>query len=297
MPNIQTKYQLNPVRVHSVGLAPYPYTINSSSAIGIEVEVENVSGVNLPRNTVWAVVTDGSLRNNGMEFVSAPIAASEAPAAIHQLMVDTLNAQCHFSQRTSVHIHLNVQDMEAHQVVDLVMLYSLFEKLLYKFTGRGRIKNIYCVPITETSLLTGFQETGIEGRWYKYTGLNLIPIFGEPRGEGRGFGTIEFRHMHGTPSVDKLCMWIDMITSMKEYVMKSTTKELRNFFASMDEDYPYEKLLVDVFGKNASALKYEGFDEIKSCYMAVKSALTSNKTLERVMARASSDAPFYQFKG
>lgn len=297
MPNIQEKYSLNPVApVRVTGLQPYPFVIPSTSLIGIEVEVENTSGEQLPRNTVWHVESDGSLRNSGMEFISAPIMASEAPMALSQLLGDVLRQTCHFSPRTSVHIHLNVQDMEVAQAQDMVMLYAVFEKLFYRFAGRGRIRNIFCVPITETNLLTGMNEQTLGRAWSKYTGLNLVPVRGD--GDGRGaYGTIEFRQMHGTFSVDKLCMWIDLITTLKEYVLKSSTKEIRTMVAHMDSDFDFYSLLTTIFGDKAAWLKYEGYEDVRVGHLAAKTAMIVAKTRTTLRASISSDTPYYKFKG
>lgn len=301
MTTVAEKYRLNPPLEGQVTGLRSNHNIPSNQLIGIEVEVENVIGTQLPRNTVWHAVADGSLRNDGMEFVSLPIKASSAPAALEQLLSDVLNQACHFSPRTSVHVHLNVQDMEVSQAIDLVMLYAVFEKLFYKFAGRGRIRNIYCVPITETKLLTRLVEKGLGEEWSKYTGLNLTPI----RGTGRGsddrregaYGTVEFRQMHGTFSVEKLCQWIDLITSLKEYILKSSTKDFRAMMHSMDDSFDFNKLLNEVFGEKAQWLKYDGFGDVRHTYMAAKSAMLSSRTITRIMGSSSSDSLFLKFKG
>src|SRR5215213_1967548 len=156
MTTILEKFGINPVQIVVPKGLDYvgSVSIRSEHAIGIEVEVENVVDVaRIPKGSVWTSKTDGSLRNAGMEFITMPIPASYAPAVLNQLMTQVLNQHCSFSPRTSVHVHLNVQDLELHQALDYVLLYSIFEKLFYKFAGRGRIRNIFCVPITETDLL------------------------------------------------------------------------------------------------------------------------------------------------
>lgn len=296
MPNLQEKYKLTPVEPRRVvGVEAYPFTIPSDHLVGIEVEVENVATNDLPRGTVWRVESDGSLRNNGMEFVSAPIRASEAPMALAQLLRDVLREACHFSPRTSVHVHLNVQDMEQSQLYDLVMLYAVYEKLFYRFAGRGRIRNIFCVPITDTKLMASMAECSAGTGWSKYTGLNLVPIRGD--GDRGGYGTIEFRQMHGTFSIDKLCCWIDLITTLKEFVLKSSTKDIRQMILTMDREFDYHGLLQRIFGEKAAWLKYTGFEDVQETYLVAKSALCSSKVRGNLSATVSSDSPFYKFKG
>ncbi len=297
MTTIQEKFKIATVQVFTPkGLDDHPFPIKSSQIVGIEVEVENVlHDLNIPKGSPWVHTTDNSLRNSGAEFVSKPILASVAPAAISQLLTKILVQDCHFSPRTSVHVHLNAQDMELHQVVDLVLIYAIFEKLLYRFAGRGRVRNIFCVPITETSLCGNLLDNTF--RWEKYTGLNLNPLH-QPSAETRtAYGTIEFRHMHGTFSVDKLCIWIDLITSLKDFIMKSSTKEIRTMIVNMDDSFDFEALAREVFGSNASVLKFCGLDEIKDCYLVAKQAIFGSRNTQKLQALGHNESRFYTFKG
>lgn len=297
--NILEKYRLRAVEVFSPkGLPPHTFQINSSEVVGIEVEVENVlHSYDVPRGSPWTVTADNSLRNNGMEFVSRPIAARDAPAALNQLLTQILVQECHFSPRTSVHIHLNAQNMEPHQVINLVLIYAVFERLLYKFAGHGRFRNIFCVPLTETNLLTRLAEQGLDTPWSKYTGLNLLPLRTQSNEDRSAYGTIEFRQMHGTFSVEKLCLWIDMITSLKEYIMKSDTKGIRAMIFSMDDNFNFDGLLHEIFGTKADILKLCSTNEVKNGYLCAKLSLASVKNTRVFYERGTKESPFYKFKG
>lgn len=262
------------------------YEIESKEKIGIEVEVENIRAVN-HLNKVWQSKNDGSLRNNGIEFVSRPIYACDAPAVLHDLMVESLGADYCFSPRTSVHIHLDMQEQEGEDAINLLMLYTMFERLFYKFVGRGRIKNIYCVPLTETQLI---QNTVVQGlrpdRWSKYTGLNLKTL--------ESYGTIEFRHMHGTPDVRKLCVWIDLITKLKGYALKKGTKELRQMVSAIDDDFDFRALLTEIFGSTADFLKYDSFEDVRVSYPIAKQLLARPvNTLSGFINNYSAKSPYY----
>lgn len=259
--------------------------IDSKELIGIEVEVENVATRDA-LNAVWMVKEDGSLRNSGSEFVTHPIEAHYAPAALQHLMKEALDPQCHFSPRTSVHIHLNVQDMDTSQVIDLVLLYSVYEKILYRFAGRGRIKNIYCVPIVETALMRWFLERGMNDQWSKYTGLNLCTL--------RNFGTLEFRHMHGTFDVEKLSNWIGMITSLKEYVKSSTSKEIRQMVQSMDDSFDFKGLLHKIFGQYAELLKYRDVSDVHNNYLAAKLSFARLVVFNKLRSQLVNESPFFK---
>lgn len=262
--------------------------VSSGELIGIEVEVENFANPNGSLNKVWTMIEDGSLRNNGVEFVSKPIPANYAPACLQYLMHSYLSSDVCFSPRTSVHIHLNVQDLTLPQVQDILMLYTVYEKLFFKFTGRGRARNVYCVPLSDCDLVGGMIEKGYDRvrTWSKYTSLNVLPM--------QEYGTIEFRHMHGTNDVAKLSTWINLICKLKEYVKANPTKHIRSLIAEMNDDFDFARLLYEIFGDYAGSLKYEGPQELS--YLQAKQAMASQQTLRTFMVGASRSSTFFKFK-
>jgi hypothetical protein len=280
MANIRELFGLDTTHGHEpTGLTEVALGVKiaSKDLIGIEVEVENVKPTAAKLNRAWALKNDGSLRNDGYEFVTQPIEAHYAPPALHHLLKEYLSTECCFSPRTSVHVHLNMKDFDTEQVIDFLVVYSVFERLLYRFAGRGRIKNIYCVPVTETHLLRYFVSTGVRGIanfWSKYTGLNLLPL--------RELGTVEFRHMHGTFDVEKLSLWIGMITSLKEYIRKTPTKEIRATLFQMNDTYDFESFMRTVFGEYAQHLKLK------------KSICIKNTNLMKIAANMAADSPFFK---
>lgn len=292
--NIQAKYGLKSPLPHKVvGLAAVvcAHQVDSSELVGIEVEVENaqISAEAGGLNKVWMVKGDGSLRNAGFEFVSKPIPASQAPQALEYLMTHRLDQGCCFSPRTSVHVHLNMQDFTSAQVLDYMLIYVVFERLFYKFVGKGRMKNIYCVPLADTDLLSALVEYGEQrGRgWSKYTGLNTLPL--------SNFGTLEWRHMHGTFDVKKLSVWVNIITKIKEYVKVTPTAAIRAEIAAMNDGYDFERLLYSVFGDHANDLRYESVLELN--YLQAKQAIASVKTLSKIRSAVTKTGAYFKVRG
>ncbi|MGL6130033.1 MAG: hypothetical protein ACRCZ9_00275, partial [Fusobacteriaceae bacterium] len=64
---------------HELGRAfePHPQ-VQGTIGCGVEIELENLSNVSQLNSEFWVVTTDGSLRNNGREFVfNGPRGGSE----------------------------------------------------------------------------------------------------------------------------------------------------------------------------------------------------------------------------
>lgn len=275
----------DPTKVYKGREAIEPCT--SKLGVGIEVEVENHALKLSPNDYVWRGVADGSLRNAGIEYITKPIPASFASIALQELLGDCLNEkECCFSPRTSIHIHINMQDVETEIVQDIILLYSVFEKLFFRFTGRGRVKNIYCVPLTDTSCLDGLATLELNdarSKWSKYAALNLLPI--------AEYGTLEFRHMHGTFDIKKVSIWVRLLTSLCEYVIGK--EGCRTEIQQMSQGYDFASLLKSIFDTDAEYLKYQHFNDIKTSLGRVKTAFTEASTARRLLEMRDNKSPFY----
>ena len=227
---------------------PYVFR-NPKGLVGLEIEVENVLSVD-PNLTLmfWNIKEDGSLRNNGREFVikgAIPIGFVES--ALRQLDRG-LNPDRDFSIRTSVHVHQDVRGMTLEQLTSLILIYITVESILFKFAENNRKNSIYCVPITQTELLNSITQTidmkhivrNIDSFWLKYSALNLLPI--------KEWGSIEYRHMPGTLDIQKLLVWIDLISRIKIAAYKWTIEDLHNRIFALNTNSQYYHFLEDLFG-------------------------------------------------
>ena len=291
MTTILDMYGMAPVPVYiPKGLqdASDVWKIDSKEVVGIEVEVENQAHCR-PTNRVWQSTDDGSLRNGGIEFISQPIPAEYAPAALKHLFHGDFDQEYCFSPRTSVHVHLNMQDVQSEKVIDLLMIYGLFEKALFRFVGKARWKNIYCTPITETNLLSGLAERGIRMHWEKYTGFNLLPL--------QEKGTVEFRHMHGTIDVKKLSVWVDLIVHLKAYVLANKTEDIRRTIINFNGGQ-IDSLGSAVFGNLWEFLQVSDPNEVVSRVAVLKMGMVKHNALfTQAMKTRKTTSKFFTIKG
>ena len=141
-------------------------------------------------------------------------------------------------------------------LLNILLLYLVFEKLMYKFAGPTRYKNIFCIPIQETKLPIAVANFLVHGEvsslireWQKYSGLNLAPV--------RGFGTVEYRHMMGHRDPIYLLKWINILMRIHKYARKSDFMILFNRIRTLNTTSLYEEFLVDVFKGEAKLLLSE----------------------------------------
>jgi len=222
---------------------------------GVELEIENINMDIGPNGSVvpgMSATEDGSLRNNGYEFITKPMFLRELVYTLNQFFLKNKYTNKNYSDRTSVHVHANVGDMTWEQVHILLLVYIAFEHVLFKFIGNDRDKNIYCVPMYDTILSAdlikgkGAESTGKWRRWEKYTALNLLPIFNQT--------TVEFRHMEGTPDVNRIITWCMLISQMFHYAKNSTLEETKAFFLELNTTSAYREAVFRVFGEHANVL-------------------------------------------
>jgi hypothetical protein len=261
--------------------------ITSDRVVGIEVEVENWSLKHDPAK-VWQRITDGSLRNNGVEYITYPIAAKWTPYALQDLLGNAFSDECCFSPRTSTHIHVNCQDLKTVQVIDILLLYAALEPFFYQFAGRGRSKNIYCVPLQDAEMVAFAANRDLNvivQSWSKYTGFNLLPLAEK--------GTLEFRHMHGTFNHTKLSVWIRLILKLFDYVLVQGTGNIRKLVRGLNGNSDVIGLMIDVFGDDSRQFNNMTYATIKDAVEITRQAfMKPEKNGELLNARTTKSLYF-----
>jgi len=214
---------------------------------GVELEIE---GLNEDRQSHLVAGLqyheDGSLRNNGGEFVTIPMNYSNLEEVLRHFFNVNKFTEANYSERTSVHVHANCLDMTLNQISLVVMLYQVLEKVLFNFIKDERDKNIFCVPLSE-SVLTSRSLSDPEElvrmahprRWRKYTALNLIPL--------SSLGTLEFRHMAGTNNVDRILTWANIIGCLFRFAKQNNYEDVLKTIRGLNTTSAYGTFMMNVF--------------------------------------------------
>jgi len=196
--------------------------VDSDTLLGVEVEVENcpkTSNTKDPEGLYWAAKEDHSLRNNGMEFVFAePLFGADVVRALHYICNKATNNKWAISERTGIHVHVDVRNMELEKFQNMCILYALTEHLIYEWIGDRRDRNIHCLPWYAADadlericmLFNSEQPLALEAvrNLNRYAGLNLNSL--------ASFGTAEFRQLKTTFDVKRILTWINILLSLKK---------------------------------------------------------------------------------
>lgn len=219
---------------------------------GMECEIEDLASVHedLQACNKWTITQDGSLRNNGHEFISKPLGKAELLRQF-DFLHNSIKYRCNdvhvrFSPRTSTHVHINCLDLDDKEVHSIVMWYALFEPIFFLLVDPIRRHNIHCVGLDQTILSESYKRklSELHRRWSKYTALNLLPL--------SKYGTLEFRHMEGTDDMEKMTMWLNTLENLWAFGQKAKIHK-NNIMspAIIKEAFQF------IFKDSPEALKYE----------------------------------------
>lgn len=229
----------------------YP-KINSNQLVGIEIECEGVdSGWADYCPPGWRWETDGSLKNNGAEFISQPVYAKLSPYLLANLSVAMQQFQRKFPTfgwRTSTHIHVDYSNSNMHHIVKTLLTYLVFENSLFEYASSDRKQSIFCTPLTETdwgtSLGNIISETWPANYLFtnadKYSAMNLRPL--------STLGTIEYRHLSGAEDFPRIINWIRIILALTEFANRADYDELKREIIELNTSSAYQQFKNKVFG-------------------------------------------------
>lgn len=293
-------------------------TLNRShSFYGIEVEIENISDAldnakerfthhvvtsgNSWVNGVFSLVSDASLKNKGIEFVSSVLDVSCVIPAVKKLyeVISECWPLATFSNRCGIHIHQDVSELTCDQLNSLIAIYSVYEFLIFELAGQERKDNPFCRPLfnfnlnnyisaPESSL---FFNSPVEGH-FKYSALNVAPITSR--------GSVEYRHLPGTWDIEKILSFLSVIDRIKKYAVNNEPRKIKDQILKLNTVSNYQAFTTDIFSlKDITALfgNFPDFNQIeagasnaKRLFNEVKiksnvsfSSLAKNRKLTKVM--------------
>lgn len=234
----------------------HPHLITDDK-VGVEIELEGFGRHKMGQvDERWKVVKDGSLRNNGREFVfKEPMYGTDVVECLENLphTFRELGVVPVISDRCSVHVHLDVRDLEYSQLLTLITTYLLCEPYFFAVGGEERRDNIYSMPLASSddylkrlgkALRGTGQEEGLMFRRHidenvKYSAFNVAPVYTQ--------GSVEFRHHRGTYHVRELIRWINMVLCIKRYTMRLGDTKITPDFIDEVVNGGYEGFIQQVF--------------------------------------------------
>lgn len=204
----------------------FPTGKDYTGEIGVEIEVE---GRNLPREfkSYWTVHKEGSLRGESAEYVLTKPASRKIIGRLLDYLAKQLEkagAVCNMSIRTSVHVHVNMNDKTLIQCYNCILCYLIVEEMLMAKAGPTRVGNVFCLRANDAEYLVDFLTKSAKRLRFdpdpdqmRYSSVNVCSI---PK-----FNSLEFRGLEGTINMDTIKAWINMLLSIKDASLTYTNPE------------------------------------------------------------------------
>lgn len=207
--------------------------VDDSVLIGIEVETEDSKLDILKANKdlyYWRVETDGSLKSHfPYEFIlKEPVQGATLEAAILELDTYLSQTEVKYPHNTSLHVHVDVSDLDTEQLRSFVYLAVSLESALIKISGNRR-NNIFCMPfggsdgilLSELGKSLDAFKPSPDYDWVefgKYSTVNFACV--------RTLGTVEFRTHVGTHKQPEITKWLNVLLALRKYAVESVTRGL-----------------------------------------------------------------------
>lgn len=223
---------------------------------GIEIETEG-KGLTDAIPVQWKLDNDGSLRgrfpNECAEYVlRKPLSMDKAIQAVTALrkVQDDAKAQLDFSFRTSVHVHVNVQQLTFNQYLNMIYTYLLIEEPLVHYCGKERIGNRFCLRLQDAEGLLDYlfmlfrngytSMRHINGDAVRYAALNVAAT--------AKYGSLEFRSLKGNMDVAYITTWLKALNNVRDFAMKYDNPQTIHDLFVKSEPVDFAKaVLGDVF--------------------------------------------------
>lgn len=226
-----------------------------SGEVGIEVELEG--GRPSQVGTSWMVVQDGSLSDGYECVLKAPVGREFVNEALEGLygVLSSEGVIAKSSVRTSVHVHINVQEMSLVELATFLTLYLIFEELLVDSCGDGRQGNLFCLRTCDAEfslsrLIGAISRNRLEELntdELRYSAVNLKAL--------ADYGSLEFRSLRSPVSggaKEVVSNWVGTLLAIKDG--SKLFKDPVEVVGELSKD-GYSNFLEKIFGNYSDPLK------------------------------------------
>ena len=212
----------------------FPVSRLVKGEVGLEIECEGNSFRKDDLHKPWTYHKDGSLRGkDNAEYVFAtPQMFRDVPRYVDSLwsMFKKDGTILDDSNRTSVHVHLNVQEFYLNRLASLMALWIILEEPLAEWCGDHRVGNLFCLRAKDAPAVVNTIARFIASDMgaalsdsLHYSGMNPQAIV--------KLGSLEFRTLRGATEPGVIKQWVSILERLYH----------------LSADYPDPRELCEVF--------------------------------------------------
>lgn len=212
---------------------------NDGFNFGVEIELEGINK-HIPNLRHWNQEADGSLRDNGREFIfKQPFSLEKSEVALKELkdMFNEVNVKPKATNLTSTHIHIDVRDLTVQQLLHFVACIMVVEDDLAEASGEDRKNNYFALTTSESDhrkrelmdvrtdedfkmFIRNQVRTDV-----RYCGINFNSI--------HRHGSLEMRYLGGQADPTKVLGWLQFYKRVKQLSVEGI--DFEKLFQSISE--------------------------------------------------------------
>jgi hypothetical protein len=192
----------------------------------------------------FRAVSDGSLPDNGVEFVSVPLQNPSAFKLLHKFQREVAKDNLSVSTLAGMHIHMYIHPhyQTGENLARIMRLYMILEDDMFKLVSQSRQSNGYCRKLGKRYEISNFRDIHnlfeFATHWYReriydrsdiptgkyhdsrYSWVNFHPMFYQ--------NTIEIRLHQATFNSRKISYWYQLNRDIMKYALTHTDEEVDN---------------------------------------------------------------------
>lgn len=229
--------------------------------VGLEVEVESNRPNVFPKDpgtlaSYWNYHRDNSLRgaDNGEYVLERPINFDKVDGALDALwkLFRDANAEIAESNRTSVHVHLNVLPFYQNRLVSLAALWFIFEEVLSMWCGDHRVGNLFAIRAKDGQAVVTQLKKWIEAKGNYKLNENSMHYAAFNSASIQALGSVEVRTLRGATEPEVIKQWVRILKCL--YDASDRFADPRTIVETFSYDGP-TNFFHSIFGELAEPIR------------------------------------------
>lgn len=193
-------------------------TTDLKDVYGVEFELEGKGGFKFPPVDGWERVNDGSLRHGKEYVLERPMTLQDTIKAIMAIKEAIPKKYIDDNGYAGTHVHVNVSDLTFTQLFNFILTFLSMESVLAsRYYGEDRQGNLFCLRLQDAEYfsiklldaVTSGKLEHLKSDTLRYSSLNTCSLF--------KYGTVEFRGLRGDGDFDRVCTWVRLLDSIKQF--------------------------------------------------------------------------------
>lgn len=234
-----------------------------SPPINERLEVSNQSSIrsvtlNTYRSWFWKIVSEGSLRRNGREYVlDRPLSGLTLIKAVKSLeefltrIAGDPDYTLRPKPRSSLHVHIDMSIFDDEDVKKIFVLSVAFDRQLFNYAGKSRKSVSFCTPISQhPEGVCLLDENFIAENNMHHLSISPSALF--------KYGSLEYRHHREEWSARRILRWINILLSIVKFAveMRGDSRTMIHYVSKADR----KSLINQIFGEYSRYILHK-FDE------------------------------------